>query len=86
MPGQQADAKQNGQQTAPLDGQHTAPALAVRARPWIPRPSAPAPHGGIADGESPKTRLEMHRRWSVEGDSLSLPMGWGSECPGRGSG
>ena len=42
MPGQQPDAEQNGQQTAPPDGQHTAPAPAVRARPWIPCLPAPA--------------------------------------------
>jgi hypothetical protein len=36
MPGQQPDAEQNGEQVAPPDGQHTAPAPAVRARPWIP--------------------------------------------------
>ena len=42
IPGQQPDAEQNGQQAAPPDGQHTAPAPAVRARPWIPRLPAPA--------------------------------------------
>lgn len=41
--GQPPDGGQNGQLTAPPDGQHTAPAPTVRARPWIPRPPAPAP-------------------------------------------
>jgi hypothetical protein len=41
MPGQQPDAEQNGQQTAPPGGQNTAPTSAVRGfrafRPWYAR-------------------------------------------------
>jgi hypothetical protein len=42
MAGQQPGDGQNGQHTAPPESLDTAPALAVRARPWIPRPPAPA--------------------------------------------
>jgi hypothetical protein len=56
----------NGRYTAPSDGQHTAPALAVRPRPWpFPPPSVAitAPksgaHGRIADGGGPQSRLEV---------------------------
>jgi integrase len=41
--GQRPDAERKGRYTASADGQHTAPALAVRARPWIPRPRNPVP-------------------------------------------
>jgi hypothetical protein len=54
MPGQQPDDEQNGQQTAPPGGQHTAPAPGP-CPSWI-RPSGPGPHGRIADGGSPETR------------------------------
>jgi hypothetical protein len=63
MPGQQPDAEQNGQQTAPPDGQHTAPALAVRARPWIPHlqvyPAArtPATRASPPPPSTPPSRL-----------------------------
>ena len=57
--GQPPDAGRNGRCTAPADGQHTAPALAARPRPWpFPPPSVAftAPksriHGRIADGGS----------------------------------
>jgi len=41
MAGQQTDAEQNGRHAAPSDAQHTAPALAVRARPCAARPPSP---------------------------------------------
>src|ERR1039457_475978 len=74
--GQQPDAERNGHHTAPSDGQHTAPALAARPRPWpFPPPSVAftAPksgaHGRIADGGGPQSRLETHKCWSAGGDS-----------------
>jgi hypothetical protein len=74
--GQQPGVERNGRYTAPSDGQHTAPALAVRPRPWpFPPPSVAftAPksgtHGRIADGGGPKSSLETHMRWSAGGDS-----------------
>jgi len=57
--GQPPDTGRNGRYTAPADGQHTAPTLAARPRPWpFPPPSVAftAPksriHGRIADGGS----------------------------------
>jgi hypothetical protein len=41
--GQQPDAVQNGRHTAPLDGLDTAPALAVRSRPYAAPPPSPVP-------------------------------------------
>ena len=39
--GRQPDTEQNGQHAAPADGLGTAPAVAVRPRPWIPLPPSP---------------------------------------------
>ena len=76
MAGQPPDAGRNGRCTAPADGQHTAPTLAARPRPWpFPPPSVDftAPksgtHGRIADGGSPKSSLETNKCWSAGGDS-----------------
>ena len=63
--GQQPDTGQNGRHTAPADGLDTAPAPAVRARPWIPLPPSPGTHGRIADGGGPQIGLEARPRWSA---------------------
>jgi hypothetical protein len=56
-------------QGAGQDGQHTAPTLAVRARPCAARSPDPGAYGRIADGGSPESRPERRTRWSAAGDS-----------------